>query len=104
MVRSVPVGFRVDLDLRTRFPELQAAQEQAIRRQIDTHASVLTPGVRRNIPEVPLRLNLAINGAFARLWGRAGPCLTSRPGFWRRVKPCWPGARNCPSVRPRIAR
>jgi hypothetical protein len=70
MVRSVPVGFRVDLDLRTRFPELQAAQEQATRRQIDTHASVLTPEVRRNIPEVPLRLNLAINAAFAQFWGR----------------------------------
>lgn len=70
MVRSVPVGFRVDLDLRTRFPELQEAQEQAIRRQIDIHASVLTPDVQRNIPEAPLRMNLAINAAFAKFWGQ----------------------------------
>ena len=32
MVRSVPVGIWVDQDLRARFPDLRAAQEQAIRR------------------------------------------------------------------------
>ncbi len=70
MLRSIPVGLRIDFDLRTRFPELHAAQEQALRRQIDTHAALLTPEVQRTVPEAPLRMNLALNAAFAKFWAR----------------------------------
>ena len=50
MVRSVPVGIWVDQDLRARFPDLRAAQEQAIRRQVDTQAQVVSRRVREDIP------------------------------------------------------
>lgn len=30
MLRSIPIGLRIDRDLRTRFPNLRSAQEQAI--------------------------------------------------------------------------
>ncbi len=69
MLRSMPVGIWVDHDLRTRFPELHVVQEQAIRRQIDTHAALFRPEIQRNVPETPLRLSLAMNAAFARFWG-----------------------------------
>ena len=70
MVRSVPVGLWVDQDLRTRFPELRAAQEQAIRRQVETQSRVLAPEVRQNIPTPALRVNCALNAAFAKVWAR----------------------------------
>lgn len=70
MVRSVPVGLWVDLDLRSRFPELRTAQEQAIRRQIDIQAQILSPKVRENIPAPALRANAALNAAFAKVWAR----------------------------------
>jgi hypothetical protein len=50
MVRSVPVGIWVDQNLRARFPDLRAAQEQAIRRQVDTQAQIVSPQVREDIP------------------------------------------------------
>lgn len=68
MVRSVPVGIWVDQDLRARFPDLRAAQEQAIRRQVDTQAQVVSPRVREDIPAPALRVNCAINAAFAKVW------------------------------------
>jgi hypothetical protein len=70
MVRSVPVGLWVDQDLRSRFPDLRAAQEQAIRRQIDTQSRILSPEVRTHIPLPALRANCAINAAFAKVWSR----------------------------------
>ena len=71
MLRSIPVGLWIDRDLCERFPALRHFQEQAIRRQIDTHAALLRPEIQRNIPKVPLGLNLAINAAFAKAWGNA---------------------------------
>ena len=68
MVRSVPVGIWVDQDLRARFPDLRAAQEQAIRRQVDTQAQVVSPRVREDVPAPALRANCAINAAFAKVW------------------------------------
>ena len=68
MVRSVPVGIWVDRDLRARFPDLRAAQEQAIRRQVDTQVQVVSPRVRQDIPAPALRANCAINAAFAKVW------------------------------------
>jgi hypothetical protein len=70
MVRSVPVGLWVDQDLRSRFPELRAPQEQAIRRQIDTQAQILSPKIRQNIPAAALRANAALNAAIAKVWSR----------------------------------
>ncbi|HRI15564.1 MAG TPA: hypothetical protein PLX89_21405 [Verrucomicrobiota bacterium] len=70
MLRSIPVGLWIDHDLRNRFPELREAQEQAARRQLDTHASLLRPEIQRSVPEPALRINLAINAAFAKFWSR----------------------------------
>lgn len=69
MLRSMPVGIWVDHDLRTRFPELREVQEQALRRQIDTHAALFRPEVQRSVPDQPWRLGLAMNAAFAKFWG-----------------------------------
>jgi len=69
MIRSIPVGMWVDQELRGRFPELREPHEQAIRRQIDTQAALVRPEFERDIPAVPLRMNLAINAAFAKFWG-----------------------------------
>lgn len=69
MLRSIPVGIRIDFDLRTRFPGLQDAQGQALRRQVATHAALLKPDIQRTVPEIPLRLNLGMNAAFAKFWG-----------------------------------
>ena len=69
MVRSIPVGLWIDSDLRERFPTLREAQEQAIRRQINTHATLLRPDFQQNVPAVPLGINFAINAAFAKFWG-----------------------------------
>ena len=68
MMRSVPVGIWLDQDLRAKFPDLRAAQEQAIRRQVDTQAQIVSPQVRKNIPAPALRANCAINAAFAKVW------------------------------------
>lgn len=68
MVRSIPIGLRIDQDLRARFPALREPQEQAIRRQIDTHASVLRPEVQRSVPEAPYRMSLGVNATFAKVW------------------------------------
>jgi hypothetical protein len=79
MVRSVPVGIWVDQDLRARFPDLRAAQEQAIRRQVDTQAQVVSPRVLEDIPAPALQANCAINAAFAKVWSaefnQPGWCL-----------------------------
>lgn len=69
MFRSIPVGLWIDQDLRERFPALRDSQEQAIRRQIDTHAGLLRPELQQNVPRVPLGVNFAINAAFAKFWG-----------------------------------
>ncbi len=69
MIRSIPVGLWIDRDLRERFPALRDSQEQAIRRQIDTHAALLRPEIQRNIPKVPLAVNFSINAAFTKAWG-----------------------------------
>lgn len=77
MLRSIPVGMRIDRDLRLRFPELIQAQEQAIRRQLDDHAAILRPNVQKDIPVAALEANLAVNAAFAKFWaGELG-----QPGF-----------------------
>ena len=70
MIRSIPVGLWIDRELRRLHPGLREPQEQAIRRQIDTHASLFRPEIRRNIPEAPFQMNLAINAAFAKFWGK----------------------------------
>ncbi|MEI6340522.1 MAG: hypothetical protein WCR07_01070 [Verrucomicrobiota bacterium] len=70
MLRSMPAGIWVDHDLRTRFPELREPQEQALRRQIDTHAALFRAEVQRSVPEHPWRLSLAMNAAFAKFWGQ----------------------------------
>jgi len=69
MLRSIPMGLWIDQDLRERFPTLRDSQEQAIRRQIETHAGLLRPELQQNVPRVPLALNFAINAAFAKFWG-----------------------------------
>ena len=97
MVRSVPVGIWVDQDLRARFPDLRAAQEQAIRRQVDTQAQVVSPRVREDVPAPALRANCAINAAFAKVWpvpqpGR--PYRSSRTG-----SPSGPGQLRHPQDR-----
>lgn len=69
MIRSVPVGLWIDNDLRERFPTLHQSQEQAIRRQIETHSTLLLPDFQQHVPAVPLGINFAINAAFAKFWG-----------------------------------
>ena len=78
MLRSFPVGMRIDQDLRIRFPELHRAQEQAIRRQLDDHAAILRPEVQKSAPAPALQANLALNAAFAKFWAGelAQPALT----------------------------
>lgn len=69
MIRSIPVGLWIDRDLRERFPSLRHTQEQAIRRQIDTHALLLRPEYQQSVPAIPLGVNLAVSAAFAKFWG-----------------------------------
>lgn len=82
MLRSIPVGMRIDRDLHGRFPELHAPQAESVRRQLAEQATLLNPDVQKTIPPSALHLNLAVNAAFAQfclthlnLSGATDPCL-----------------------------
>lgn len=70
MLRSMPVGMRIDRDLHDRFSELHVPQAESVRRQLAEHATLLNPDIQKTIPPSALRLNLAVNAAFAQF------CLT----------------------------
>ena len=69
-LRSMSVGFRVDMWLRQTYPELRQLQDFSVQQQLQENAKALSPQIRQLMPKKVVNCNAAMNGAYALFWSR----------------------------------